>query len=91
MIKKLYFAIIFRFTNWTFNFWQALGLHIIPNHFYQPVPDTRFIPESLWDKKSDMIGIEMNDSMQLQRIQDFKSKFYDEYNQFLITPPPQLD
>jgi hypothetical protein len=63
-----------------------LGLHIIPNHFYQPVPDTRFIPKSLWDGKSEMIGVRMNDSLQLQLIQDFKSMFYDEYNQFPPTP-----
>lgn len=27
---------------------QALGVHVTPVHFYQPIPDTRALPESLW-------------------------------------------
>ena len=25
----------------TFSFWEKLGIHVTPVHFYQPIPDTR--------------------------------------------------
>ena len=29
----------------TFPLWERLGLHVTPNHFYQPVPDTKVLPQ----------------------------------------------
>lgn len=82
MFKKIYFALIFRITNWSFNFWQAIGLHIIPNHFYQPVPDTRYLPKSLWEGRSGMIGVEFNEILQLSILEEFNNDYKVEYEQF---------
>ena len=42
-----------------FSHWRTLfrdaevhGLHIMPVHYYGPIPDTRTLPESLWDSSS---------------------------------------
>ncbi len=32
--------------NSLFSLWEDLGLHITPNHFYSPIPDTRFLNEN---------------------------------------------
>lgn len=92
MFKKIYFAIIFRFTNWTFNFWQSIGLHVVPNHFYQPIPDTRHLPDSLWSGKSEMVGVDLNEVNQLALLDEFERLYKTEYSQFPVnkvnsTPP----
>jgi hypothetical protein len=34
--------------NRAFDLFQNLGIHILPVHFYSPIPDTRKIPERAW-------------------------------------------
>jgi len=34
---------------------QALGAHILPVHFYSPVPDTASLPDELWDRSYDEV------------------------------------
>lgn len=45
---------------------QAKGLHITPNHFYSPIPDTRDLPPRLWSEASELPGIDMNETGQLE-------------------------
>lgn len=43
-----------------FELFQRRGWHIVPNHFYDPIPDTSQLPDSLWERPSEMIGIDQN-------------------------------
>ena len=45
--------------------WERHGFHVTPVHFYEPIPDTQSLPETLWSQPSELVGIDMNDSMQL--------------------------
>ncbi len=65
-----------------FRLWQEQGVHITPVHFYQPIPDTRTLPESLWEKRSELSGIDMNDATQLDLLRNCFPKFHEEYEQF---------
>jgi len=67
-----------------FEFWQKLGFHIIPNHFYFPVPDTRTLGDELWEKNSKLIGIEINEQYQINLLFQFFSKFKKEYDEFPV-------
>lgn len=80
--SKIYNGILTRFIKTTFPFWQGLGFHVTPNHFYQPVPDTRTLREELWRKESEMVGIEMNDSRQMALLSFFASAYGKEYHAF---------
>jgi predicted O-methyltransferase YrrM len=66
----------------TFRVWQAVGLHLTVNHFYQPIPDTRSLAESTWSKISELPGIEMNEAKQLALLAEFETRFKDEYAAF---------
>ena len=44
-----------------FRFWERHGFHVTPVHFYQPIPDTRTLRDSLWNRPSKLVGIDMND------------------------------
>jgi len=68
--------------------WEKHGFHVTPVHFYEPIPDTRSLPETLWSQPSELVGIEMNDSMQLDLLRNHFPKFRDEYEHFPAEPPP---
>lgn len=59
-----------------------MGFHITPNHFYQPISDTNTLKEDLWQKKSELIGININEEGQLILLSQFVSKFREEYESF---------
>jgi hypothetical protein len=69
-----------------FPFWEKHGFHVTPVHFYQPIPDTRSLPDVLWDKRSELVGVDMNDSFQLDLLRKHFPKFRDEYEQFPTRP-----
>jgi methyltransferase family protein len=69
-----------------FPVWERHGFHVTPVHFYQPIPDTQSLPETLWDRPSKLVGIDMNDSGQLDLLRRHFPKFRDEYEQIPIKP-----
>jgi hypothetical protein len=69
-----------------FPLWQRKGFHVTPVHFYQPIPDTESLPETLWSQPSDLMGIDMNDAIQLDLLRKYFPKFRNEYEQFPTEP-----
>ena len=68
----------------TFKLWERLGIHCTPVHFYQPIPDTRELTQRkdfIW-QKSELVGIDMNDKLQLKFLREIFPKYYDEYAKF---------
>lgn len=77
-----------RFARTTFNVWQGLGLHLTPVHFYEPIPDTRTLPASLWEPR-DAVGVEMNEARQLEFL-SICTQYKSEYEAFPRTKPDKL-
>jgi Methyltransferase domain len=69
-----------------FRLWERHGFHVTPVHFYQPIPDTQSLRETLWDRPSELVGIDMNDAMQLDLLRNYFPKFRHEYDQFPVEP-----
>jgi Methyltransferase domain len=67
--------------------WERHGFHVTPVHFYEPIPDTQSLTETLWSQPSELVGIDMNDSMQLELLRNHFTKLRDEYNNFPVEPP----
>ena len=70
-----------------FRLWERYGIHVTPVHFYQPIPNTQSLPEALWNRPSELVGIDMNDAVQLDLLQNHFPKFRGEYDQFPAEPP----
>ena len=68
--------------------WERHGFHVTPVHFYEPIPDIQSLPETLWSEPSELVGIDMNDSMQLDLLRNHFSKFRGEYETIPAEPPP---
>ena len=66
----------------SFLIWQRLGFHVTPNHFYEPIPDTRTLNDELWSKHSEMVGIEIREQEQIRLLSEFSAKFKGEYEAF---------
>ena len=91
-ISRAYNGFLRLFIKKFFPVWQRMGFHITPNHFYEPVPDTRTLKDELWLNHSDLVGVEMNEEEQINLISHFSSKFKDEYEslpRFKTSPPYQ--
>jgi len=74
-----------------FPFWEKHGFHVTPVHFYQPIPDTQSLPDALWNTPSELVGIDMNDSFQLDLVRKRFPKFRDEYEPFSPGPTGEPD
>lgn len=74
------FLFVFRVFQFRFVFrvFQSLGFHIVRNHFYAPVPDTRRLDPELWTKHSELVGIEMNADHQLNLMNEVFPKYIGE-------------
>lgn len=64
-----------------FRFWQALGFHITSVHFYEPIPDTRTLKNSLWNKHFKLIGIKLNAKSQFELLSKFSRLYKNGYSQ----------
>lgn len=82
-MRKIYNKVLRKFIKKTFSFWQMFGFHITPNHFYEPIPDTKKLKNNLWQGYSNLIGIDMNGKKQLKLLSYFVSNFKKEYESFL--------
>jgi hypothetical protein len=69
-----------------FPLWERHGFHVTPVHFYQPIPNTQKLPETVWDRPSELVGIDMNESMQLDLLRKHFPRFRNEYDQFPTEP-----
>lgn len=64
------------FSRRAFDLFQRLGVHVTPNHFYSPVPDTRELDRraGLWNEESDMPGVDWRAAEQLEWLQGVLSR-----------------
>jgi predicted O-methyltransferase YrrM len=72
-----------------FQFWEQGGFHLTPVHFYQPIPDTRTLDQSLWQRRSELVGIDLNLDVQLDLVRRAFPKFRNEYDAFPHEPTEQ--
>ncbi len=63
----------------TFAFWQGLGFHITPVHFYSPIPDTKKLSDALWQNHNLSTGIDFQEQEQIEWLKMVASRYQNEY------------
>lgn len=58
---------------------QSLGMHVLPAHYYSPVPDTRRLPASLWAHRESVTGLDLNIDEALAALREMASLFRGEW------------
>lgn len=79
--KSIFRASLYLFLKRTFDFWEKMGFYVIPAHFYEPIPNSRDLAlneRRVW-KISQLIGLDMNDKLQLTFLGSVFPKYYNEY------------
>lgn len=71
----------------TFSIWQRLGFHITPNHYGEPIPDTRLLGDDVWERETEMKGIDLNEEKQIEFIDYYCSRYKQEYDDFGLYEP----
>jgi hypothetical protein len=77
----LYDSLVRKFAEKTFAFWERLGIHLTPVHYYSPIPKVRSLRKQIWSEHSEMLGVDMNERAQLcllDTIMEYKTE-YDEF------------
>lgn len=69
-----------------FAFWEKNGFHVTHVDFEDAAPDTSKIPKTFWIRQTSLIGIDMNEQVQLRLLEDFTSRFKKEYATFPKNP-----
>ncbi|MGA9884761.1 MAG: class I SAM-dependent methyltransferase [Candidatus Acidiferrales bacterium] len=61
---------------------QDYGLHLLPVHFYSPVPATKTLPPETWSRCAEMPGVRTNIKKQLVLLATLARRFRKEYEAF---------
>jgi hypothetical protein len=69
-----------------FQMWESHGVHVTPVHYYSPIPDTRTLPDSLWNQSPAHPGIDFNEAGQLRYLRDVFPRYQEEYDLFPSAP-----
>jgi len=59
----------------TFRFWELLGIHVTPNHFFYPIPSTRDLDDAIFTRRSECVGIDWNIGEQTRYLREVFPKF----------------
>jgi hypothetical protein len=66
--------------NTVYHLAQTLGLHVLPVHFYSPLPAIAQLNQSVWSRPSELPGLQMNGQAQLRLLRLCAAQFRAEYD-----------
>lgn len=64
----------------SFDEWQRAGWHLLPVHYYSPVPDTRALSPSLWQPARELLGLDFRAESQIALARSLKEEVGAEYD-----------
>jgi len=59
----------------SFRFWEILGIHVTPNHYFYPIPSTRDLDDTLFATQSECMGLNWNNDVQAWHLYEVFPKF----------------
>jgi len=69
------FSSYFSSWRWQFDRWQAAGVHLMPVHYYSPIPDTRTLGPEVWAVRSELPGVDLNETGGLKLLRSTLAKY----------------
>ncbi len=69
-----------------FRLWEAQDIHVTPVHYYEPLPDSRTLEDSIWTKDRSLPGVDLNPASQERLLRVACPPFSEEYNAIPIEP-----
>ena len=81
-MKAFTSVVLRRLLGKSFSMWEAIGIHVTPNHFESPIPDTRCLTQETWRKRSSLTGIDMREGEQIKLLETFAHSYKADYERF---------
>lgn len=72
-----------------FPWFERIGLHVVRNQFYNPIPDTRRLDDAIFEGQSKLVGMRIDTAKQLDRLESFRERFRKEYQTLPRRPAPK--
>lgn len=66
--------------NLLFDALQRFSFHLTPVHYYEPIPDTRTLRDSLWERSSSLVGVDLGEQRQIALLSELASRYRGEYD-----------
>ncbi|HVF56485.1 MAG TPA: class I SAM-dependent methyltransferase [Pyrinomonadaceae bacterium] len=57
------------------------GFHLLRKHFYLPIPEEEDLRDGFWEKRSELVGVEMNDAGSLDLLQNVFPRYTAEFRE----------
>src|SRR5687768_11889521 len=67
--------------NEAYDIFSKHGYHLLRKHYYLPIPEQSDLDDAFWEKRSELIGIEMNDAGALDLLENVFPRYVDEFRQ----------
>ena len=58
---------------------ERIGVHAVPRHWFEPIPDRSTLTDDVFDRRSDLVGVDLRLPAQLELLRAFALRFGDEY------------
>lgn len=85
IFKRKYASFVYRMSLRNFRFFERLGVHVTPVHFYSPIPDTRQYGASLFSREFPMDGVNLDAQGQLSTLSAVYSEYVEEFTPYVNT------
>ena len=72
-----------------FGYAERRGIHILPVHYYSPVPACDQLPDRLWQEPHDPPGVDLRIEEALNLVARFAKAYQSEYDQFPYDKPAE--
>lgn len=70
-----------------FKLFQKFGISIVPNHYYTPIPDVDKLDNGIWNKRSELPGVNINLKRMLELLSEFRQNYQSEYDAIPFNNP----
>jgi predicted O-methyltransferase YrrM len=81
-MKALYAKVLRRFLKQTFSFWERMGIHVTPCHYYEPLPVLRELQDAIWEQEPRQPGFSLNEECQRRFLNEVCAPLKQEYDTF---------
>lgn len=69
--------------------YQAAGFHVVPDHFYEPIPNTDRIDRTIWERPTLLAGVKTNVASSLAFFREgLAAGYMEEFHRFPAAPTP---
>lgn len=68
-------------------FFESMGFVLLPRNYYQPIPDRGDLTEDFYNFKSEMVGVDLNESQMLSLLNEVVPPYLDEFRRLFPNHP----